>query len=292
MRSIANFNGTVIAPTSDYPYGNIKDDVLGNDGTKVNSVSNADIQQFMQRMAALAGVTPNGLPDNATNGFQAAQAVNTLWSRVLSTLSNTVGAINTTTPVVITGLVVTPSGGGGTISAGAVLYNGQMLYYPGGTYVSIPVGTTLYFAISNNDGLPLLSHTFLSGTPANDATKFSAVSEVPYQTGWHNLSGQAGGNWAAGATQPRWKIDAVNQVRLEGQYVTTSGSLSTVIDTLPVGSRPSQQLNFAIAAHNASNYYLAIIQVGTDGTVNLPSTFLPSASGCWVDISGISFSTT
>lgn len=66
-RAIADFDGTVVPVGGAYPYGDIKD---APGGTKINSTSNSDIQQFFQRLMALAGITPNGLPDNNTNTFQ------------------------------------------------------------------------------------------------------------------------------------------------------------------------------------------------------------------------------
>lgn len=72
---ISDFNGTVIAPDADYPWGNIKD---APSGTVVDTVMMTDLIQFFQKLMAAASVTPNGLPDNEANGNQFYEAFNTL----------------------------------------------------------------------------------------------------------------------------------------------------------------------------------------------------------------------
>lgn len=61
-----------------YPYGDIKDNTGGGNGTPVNRVVYADFHQFFARIADLAGIVLNGLPDNLTNGFQFVQALQAL----------------------------------------------------------------------------------------------------------------------------------------------------------------------------------------------------------------------
>jgi len=54
----------------DYPYGNIKDNPGDNSGTPVNKLVYADFHQFFSKIMADAGISYNGHPDNATDGFQ------------------------------------------------------------------------------------------------------------------------------------------------------------------------------------------------------------------------------
>lgn len=68
----------VLAPNGTYPYGNIKDDTGLNDGTPVDVNTYADIHQLMSRIMDLGGLAGNGLPDNATNGYELATALLTL----------------------------------------------------------------------------------------------------------------------------------------------------------------------------------------------------------------------
>lgn len=74
-RSIQNFDGQVIAPNTDYPVGDIKDDTGSDDGTRINRTSNSDIQQFFQKLMRIGNVTPNGMPDNEYTGFQLIEAL-------------------------------------------------------------------------------------------------------------------------------------------------------------------------------------------------------------------------
>ncbi len=63
------------APSSDYPFGNIKDKQTGIPGTPVNKEVYADIHQFFSKLMDYAGVTPNGLPDNEYSGWQLMEAL-------------------------------------------------------------------------------------------------------------------------------------------------------------------------------------------------------------------------
>lgn len=71
-RRILDFDGTVVAAGGAYPFGDIKDNPSG---TRINSKSNSDIQQFFQKLLNSAGITANSLADNATNGFQFTEAL-------------------------------------------------------------------------------------------------------------------------------------------------------------------------------------------------------------------------
>lgn len=60
-----------LAPTADYPRGDTKDNP---GGTLVNRAMVTDLLQFQSKLIADAGMTPNSLPDNVTNGFQVMDA--------------------------------------------------------------------------------------------------------------------------------------------------------------------------------------------------------------------------
>jgi len=64
---IGDLTGTVLAPSVANPYGYVVD---APSGTVVDKKMVGDMLVFFQRMMALAGFTPNGLPDNTTNTFQ------------------------------------------------------------------------------------------------------------------------------------------------------------------------------------------------------------------------------
>jgi hypothetical protein len=58
------------APSTAYPYGNIRDKTISINGTPVNKMVYADFHQFFAKLMDFAGVTPNGLPDNEYSGWQ------------------------------------------------------------------------------------------------------------------------------------------------------------------------------------------------------------------------------
>ena len=72
------------------PYGNIKDDTGSNDGTPVDKQVYADKHQFFAWLMDKAGVTPNSLPDNLTNGFQLGEALLILTDRYRCTSTTSV----------------------------------------------------------------------------------------------------------------------------------------------------------------------------------------------------------
>lgn len=84
-----------------YPDGRIKDGIT--DGTKAGEEVVGDFQQVFLKAMRDAGITPNGLPDNETNGWQMFDACfGTTWKEVgndggLTTFAN--GAVSSTGPV-------------------------------------------------------------------------------------------------------------------------------------------------------------------------------------------------
>lgn len=61
-----------VAGSADYPNGDIADNP---DGTLVNRMMLTDLLQTFQKLMIDAGITPNGLDDNTTNGYQYIQAL-------------------------------------------------------------------------------------------------------------------------------------------------------------------------------------------------------------------------
>ena len=58
------------APSTAYPFGNIKDNTGSNNGTPVDKNVYADFHQFFAKMMSESGIVYNDLPDNNTDGFQ------------------------------------------------------------------------------------------------------------------------------------------------------------------------------------------------------------------------------
>lgn len=64
----------VIAPNSDYPFGDIKNNGGSNNGTPVDRDVYSYVHQFFEKMFAESAIVANGLPENETNGFQLFEA--------------------------------------------------------------------------------------------------------------------------------------------------------------------------------------------------------------------------
>jgi len=71
----------VEAPSAAYPQGRIKDNPGDGTGTPVNVPVYGDFHQFFARLLVEAGITPNGVPDNAYDGFQYIDALSKLFVR-------------------------------------------------------------------------------------------------------------------------------------------------------------------------------------------------------------------
>ena len=58
------------APSPAFPYGDLRDNPGDNTGTPVNRELLSDIIQTVEKIVDESGITPNGLLDNASNGWQ------------------------------------------------------------------------------------------------------------------------------------------------------------------------------------------------------------------------------
>lgn len=82
MRAL-NSGSTVVADNGsfDYPSGRVKDNTGTGNGTQVNERVYGDLHQAIAKLMRLYAITPNGLPDNETNGFQIVEAFKSLASK-------------------------------------------------------------------------------------------------------------------------------------------------------------------------------------------------------------------
>ena len=60
----------VQAPDATWPFGKSTDNTGSGNGFPLNSDTLEDYHQFFEKLFFESGLTANGLPDNATNGFQ------------------------------------------------------------------------------------------------------------------------------------------------------------------------------------------------------------------------------
>ena len=143
MRDILNIPN-VDGASSDYPNGRIKNKNLtsGAPGTPVVEELYGDIIQFFQKLMIEAGLSPNDIPDNVTNGYQLFQAFlenvkNQQVARVLSTGSYQGGAD-----------VIDYQNGEETVTFNKLSTGNYQLYLPAG-YSSIH--TTIQLTTYNNN---------------------------------------------------------------------------------------------------------------------------------------------
>jgi hypothetical protein len=299
-----------VAPDSDYPYGDVKDNPSG---TEWNRVAANDMVQFFRRIADNAGITLNSLPDNVSNGFQFSQALNTLINAQASVFASSLNTPSGTyLGVVVSGCSVSTSGSDVTITPGYLFYDGKLVHCVGGT-VTLSSGLNAFLSIGALDAMPTCTPVLLSSATIDNASRVrianlvtlnsqngfdsftSSISTLNTQVSlgsWVNLSGS--GQWAPGTITPRYTKDGEGRVNMSGQYKTLSGSLSTAIDTLPSGYRPTVDMTFPVAAYNAtsSSFYTAYITITTSGTIVYETiSILHLAANWYIDLSGIMFLT-
>lgn len=231
-----------------YPYGNIKDNTGGGDGTPVDVEVYADFHQLFARMLAIFEAdgfgTVNGLPDNNTNGFQYDDAF-----RVMARLSNRAlmaslaqtfigNSYSNSIPYALTGA----EDDGSTISFGFILFN-QRLYYSFPFNYGV-VTNALQFNETLEDTLTITD----SATPGlfeygdivilhDSRHGVGDVGEPAFQNSWVNEN-------TAVYNGLSFRKYNNNEVKFEGQI--SGGATSTVIFTLPVGYRPLKTINMPV----------------------------------------------
>jgi hypothetical protein len=186
-REIADFNGTVVAPDGTYPYGRVKD---APNGTVADETMIGDTIQFTQKLMGEAGVTPNGDPDNNSDGWQIYEAFETLVGRAAWNVIPASGG---------TATAYTASGGGSvTVDAGdreyeRVLGTGKTIRYQSrvrnaditGTVSSIKMNVASLgglFAAANAGGVyPVIVNGEVGSTLVLDANP--VLFELFYSSG-------------------------------------------------------------------------------------------------------------
>jgi hypothetical protein len=248
-REILSYDGTVTGVSGTYPYGQIKDDPAG---TVANVKSNGDLQQYFQRFMARAGITPNNLPDNATNGFQLVAAVINQINVESAALAECVGA-GGFVAVRATGLSGGIVGSTLAVSAGWLYYNGKFCYFAGGSCAT--TGSQL-MTITIVEGLPTLTLTSIGGSITPDATHFdyNSIIDHPIITqGFRLTTAEANiamGAWVNvtlgtgytnnGGTTAQVRKDGMGRVFIKGYLLGSGSSGVTSICTLPAGYLPTQ----------------------------------------------------
>lgn len=284
-RNITDYTN-YIAPDSTYPYGDIKDNPGDGTGTRVSRTTNADMQQFFQRIAANAGVFLNGTPDNADNGFQYVEALNTLINQQTAGMAGAAGASGLV-PVIMSGMVV-HSGPTSTIDPGWFFYDGQYCFFEGGGYASIPGGDVRLITITYIDGFP--NATLSLDTPVSDSTHFDFSNAISWEQavgiklfGWTTIP--TGTGWTGVDFQ--YNKDAKGRIYLRGGALA-GGTATTLVGTLPTGARPVNNMNVVVTNLISGVNGVGIVSIGADGKIHLLSPSSVSTSDVW-EIDSITF---
>lgn len=304
-RNITDFTN-YIAPDSTYPYGDIKDNPGDGTGTRVSRTTNADMQQFFQRIAANAGVFLNGTPDNMDNGFQYVEALNTLINQQTAGMAGAAGASGLV-PVIMSGMVV-HSGPTSTIDPGWFFYDGQYCFFEGGGYASIPGGDVRLITITYIDGFP--NATLSLDTPVSDSTHFDFSNAISWakSVGIITLqndvitinaalsalqplawtSATLGTGWNTSAIPIAYTKNGVKEVFLRGWSQSTSTTPTQTLFTLPSGFRPSQICYIPVYFFDTGTItqgtnFIAILTTGEVQFVNPAATPITSGYNIYLD---------
>lgn len=81
---LLNYPNRDVTDLANYPEGNIKDNPGDGTGTPINVLTTADIHQTFYKLLDIAGITPNGDPDNVTNGYQYIEAIRKIPNEVFT----------------------------------------------------------------------------------------------------------------------------------------------------------------------------------------------------------------
>jgi hypothetical protein len=202
------------------------------------------------------------------------------YSECISALA-AMGTDGTGTPVIITGMVSSISGGTTTISAGWFFYNSELVRFSGGSYGTVPVGDVPLISITPSTGTLTYSDGSTPGVifdkvaalvlaPAvTDATHFPFSSLLPYGYGfgrnnreqaWSSIAvSTAAGVGGVTGTIFYKKDFTANTLQIRGSltannaqnFAASPSSLFSLMGTFPAGYIPNNNVYFV------ANYFLS-----------------------------------
>lgn len=299
-RKITDYDGTITPISGTDPYGNIKN---APSGTHINAKSNADLQVFFQRLMANNGITPNSLPEDAVNGFQMMQALNSAFGQPMSALARVFGSDTGVFIGRITdGMDSTVVLGTTTVHPGFFVYNGFYYFFTGGTYSAIAPGNAMYVVLGTTDGLPTATLAQMINTTPDNASQFQlahittiASLSAPSVLALNTFTAYNTG-YSDGSILPAYCKDGMSVVRLIGIINATYAGFTDVINItgLPVGFRPAHDKVFPCVYCNFSTGLNTVIgvRVSTLGIISVEdgSTVL-GAAGSYLMIDTIQYPT-
>ena len=226
--------------------------------------------------------------------------------------------VDSTTPILLSGMSQSSVLGVTTVAPGYFLYNGKIIHFTGGTFsalgirdVVLVVITTTATDLTYDDGSinpAIVTQTggITVAPPVTDATHFPLNAMISYATAfalasnssvWIGASSPAyGGTYIASGSSPikiRKNVGS-NRVKLCGITNNSAGASSVgssqLLLTLPVGERPTTNRYFQCRGTNAAAFANIAIDVLTTGAVNIRGDLTPFDNQ-GVSMDGIEFDT-
>ena len=301
-RGLENFTPFIEAVTSDYPWGNVKDGTGIGDGTDVNKINHSDYHQTFRRLLSLAGINPNGLQDNITNGYQYIQALDNLYksfngavyTAVTLSLSylhkrKIIVAQATTTPIQI------------VLPQSAALVNGETITIVNNGNLPITVSAYLgefinVFGVSSADinmyqkgdymqlALDASINTWVivnyKITPIVTPIAFTTITPLANFTVPNPYAGNSLLNVF------KYRINKNNEIEFRGMVKLVSTTGSFIIMNLPIGSRPISGVY--IASWSDYGVTPASIIINPNGDVTVQQFNI--TNGTSISLDGVRFS--
>lgn len=238
--------------TADYPWKDIKDNTGANDGTPVDRDHHADYHQTFRKLLALASITPNGLPDNVTNGYQYVDALDVLYKNYIgfigASADTTFTAADINKVVLCSGATI---GVVHTLPLGSTLRDGDCITFvnAGSGTVSVVenVGNTIFYnpgTMRTNDYIKLVYSSVLGAWVAI-SSKVTVIGTLTANTNWNVPSTEP----VSGTVNTLTYVLRNNRVYLKGWIQNTNSGATVLCTTLPVGAWPIQGKEFYIGTY-------------------------------------------
>lgn len=269
----------VDAPDVTWPYGKTKDDTGSNDGTPLDHATLTDYIQFFAKMADDAGITFNGLPDNATNGWQYLAALKAVTRPGFSIAAISANASMSTYTAgfgdYISQVLFNFTGQSAaitfTLDASANYDEGCLLILKNnGNYpVTItPDGSDTVNGQTSAVLLPGAKMELMLSASVGD-WQFKYGTNEPIEVGSGGGAPAYGSAWSV-VTPVTFRRNSDGLVTIEGVAQRAAGAGSTSCFTLPVGFRPSATKTCPAAITDNVNPSLGeAIDIGASGAVQL-----------------------
>lgn len=270
-RKITDYNGTVVAVGGAYPYGDIKDNPSG---TIIDRTSNADLQQFFQKLIAEAGITANSLADNATNGFQLTEALSkVIGNHAAQIVISMIGGTYDPTKVYILYGCATRA------DNGYALYDGELYFIQGnsgsacgGMLVDI---VTVFSPVLYTGGVQSLQ--IACGTSGTGIANFA---DVIYLTSGYVAITSDDATWIDNpGDAPKCRKFPIGKVQLSGGFEVASGPADFQFAQIPAGFRPYKNISAVGVKEESSVFSLVPLLITPSGKISFRNTSDTNTSG-------------